>query len=103
MDCSLRARDPSPTAGPAENPQTYPGEEHLVGVFGVGDELGGFKAGHGFPGAGSMPDMTTPDIVLTPVCFGNPVGNGMGSQVLIPAHHLKYTVGARSNMDKVGC
>ena len=68
-------------------------EEHdLVGIMRVGDKLSRFKAGHGFAGAGGVPDIaaratwraTVPWLI--PFASADLVRDGRGGVVLVAAH-----------------
>ena len=68
-------------------------EEHdLVGIMGVGDKLGRFKARHSFTGAGGVPDIaagTTGRAAvprLVPFASANLVRDGRGGIVLVASH-----------------
>ena len=68
-------------------------EEHdLVGIMRVGDKLGRFKAGHGFAGAGGVPDVAAGAAGraavprLIPFASADLVRDGRGGVVLVAAH-----------------
>src|SRR5690554_4075752 len=78
-------------------------ENHFIGIFGLGNELCRFKAGHSFARTCGMPNITTQAIwviraaQLLPVGFGYLVGYGIGGVILITAHHLKHAIGVVGN------
>ena len=69
-------------------------EDHLVGILGVGDELGGLEAGHRLARPGGVPDIATVAAALAPPGLRHLVRYGVGGVVLIAAHDLEGTVGA---------
>ncbi|MPM55060.1 hypothetical protein SDC9_101845 [bioreactor metagenome] len=67
-------------------------EDYLVRILGTGDQLRRLETGHGFAGAGGMPDVAAKLIGIFPFCFCNLIRNRVGGIVLIAAHHLKNAV-----------
>lgn len=64
----------------------------MVRVFGVGDQLGGLKAGQGLSGAGRVPDIAAEGIRLRPAAQRDAAGNAGNGVILIAAQDLQQSV-----------
>ncbi len=67
-------------------------ENHLVCIFGIGDELGRLEARHRLARSGGVPDVAAETVRVFPIRLRHFVGNGVSGVILITAHHFQHAV-----------